>query len=170
MVNSCLKCLENVIKYYSDNYGITTISARIFNISGPGQHGDIVPAIFFKKIKTAIEKGEKKILVGRVNHSRDFTDIRDVVNALWLLSISDLSGVEYVNISSGEPVQIYKLIDTCVELMDASIDIESLSEIDNRNNPVSISGNNKRLIELTGWKRMYSFKQSLMDQLNDYGL
>ncbi len=73
-------------KQYFLSYGFQVLRSRPFNHIGPGQSPHFVVASFAQKI-AEIEKGKREpvLPVGNIDVKRDFTDVRDVVRAYWLI-------------------------------------------------------------------------------------
>ena len=85
--------------FYWMAYGLKTIRARLFNVTGPRKLMDAC-SDFTREI-VEIEKGKREYLpVGNTKTIRDITDIRDALNALLILTEKGRFGQEY-NICSG---------------------------------------------------------------------
>ncbi|MFW9948184.1 MAG: NAD-dependent epimerase/dehydratase family protein [Candidatus Odinarchaeota archaeon] len=98
---------ESYMLVYSQIYGIKTITLRYFNVYGPRQKDSPysgVIAIWLGNIK----RDEDLIIFGDGNNSRDFTYVKDVVQANILASKKDLSG-EIFNIGAGSPITLTEL-------------------------------------------------------------
>ena len=72
---------------YNDAHGISTVRTRAFNHAGPGQSDDYVVSAFARQIAEAEAAGSDSVelVTGNLEPRRDFTDVRDVVRAYWLL-------------------------------------------------------------------------------------
>jgi len=98
---------EDLIKMYSEIYGLESIIFRYFNVYGERQPlmGDYAPVIglFIKQMK----KGEKMTVVGTGNARRDFTHVSDVVEANILAAEKSLlDSYKILNIGSGKNYSI----------------------------------------------------------------
>ncbi len=98
---------EDVARVLALRHGIPMLCARIFNIVGPGQDERHLCGWLASQL-APIARGVRRpeIEVGPLNTTRDFIDVRDVANALYLLSNTGTDGETY-NVASGleTPVQ-----------------------------------------------------------------
>jgi GDP-4-dehydro-6-deoxy-D-mannose reductase len=155
------------LQYYL-SHNIETIRVRPFNQIGPGQSNRFVAPAFASQI-AAIEKGEQEpvLRVGNLVAKRDFTDVRDMVNAYYLVMQQGQPGDVY-NTGSGEAHSIRELLDILLNLTDAPIRVETDPS---RMRPVDvpvIACDNSKINAATGWKPTITFEQSLADVLTDW--
>jgi len=96
---------------------------------------------------------------------RDFTDVRDVANAYWLIIKKGKPGQAY-NICLGKAHSIKYILETLVLLSKVKVDVKV--EADKmRSNDVSLFvGDCTKLKKLTGWKTKIPIEQTLKDLLN----
>ncbi len=155
---------QKLVKIYSESYGVDIVHTRSFNHIGPHQKPDYVISSFAKQIVQQAKKGVSKIelVTGDVNVIRDFSDVRDVVRAYYLLLYKGVSGETY-NVCSGKGYLIKDMID----LFSTIIGEHVLHTTDEKNFRPSehkvIIGSYKKLLEATGWKPEYDIQQSLRD-------
>ncbi len=151
---------------YWNSHRLPTIRARSFNHLGPGQAPDFVASAFARQI-AAIEVGlqEPVLRVGNLDAVRDFTDVRDVVRAYWLLLERGQAGQVY-NVGSGVGRSIRWLLETLLTMTEVPIAVEQdPSRMRPSDVPISVC-DNRRLVETTGWQPAYSLEQSLRDVLD----
>ncbi len=100
---------------YSKLYNLHVVRVRPFNHTGPGQADSFVCSSFAKQF-ALIEKGNKEpvLSVGNLDSARDFCDVRDVVDAYWLLMQNGTAGSVY-NVCAGKPTSIRWILDTLIE-------------------------------------------------------
>ena len=92
---------EMLAKMYVQGYGLDIVMTRSFNHIGPGQRDTfVIPSFIKQMIDIKNNRQENKLFVGNVDVQRDFTDVRDVVDAYLLLLRSAPSGQPF-NVSSG---------------------------------------------------------------------
>jgi GDP-4-dehydro-6-deoxy-D-mannose reductase len=107
------------------------------------------------------------VRVGNLNAERDFTDVRDVVRAYWLLIQQGEAGLCY-NVGSGTSHSIRWLLDTLLELTPASIKVE-LDPMRLRPSDVPRSYcDNRRLKQATGWQPKIDLRTALQDLLDSW--
>jgi UDP-glucose 4-epimerase len=96
---------------FSEVYGLETISLRYFNVFGPRQDPNSAYAAAIPAFVSRMVRGERPIVFGDGEQSRDFCYIENVVNANVLaFQAAKLSG-EVVNIACGERVTINRIIE-----------------------------------------------------------
>ena len=166
-IYAATKATQNMIgKIYTEAYGLDIISVRAFNHIGPKQQPTFVVADFCKQV-TEIEKGiqEPVIKVGTLNVKRDFTDVRDVVNAYALLIEKGRSGETY-NVGSGHAISIEEILNMILSLSDIDIavlvDKEKLRPVDV---PV-IEADIRKIMKDTGWKPLIKLEKTINDTIN----
>ncbi|MBD2867960.1 GDP-mannose 4,6-dehydratase [Paenibacillus arenilitoris] len=154
-------------KQYYDAYKLNIIHVRPFNHIGPNQKDGFVVIDFAKQI-IEIERGlrESTVYTGNLNAYRDFTDVRDIVKAYYLLVSTPMSEYGFnVNVCSGKGVSIKSILEKLANLSRVDIDIM----IDpSKFRPLDIPylvGDNSKLIQLTNWKPSYELEQTLKDIL-----
>lgn len=150
--------------FLADNLKI--IIARPFNHIGPRQSPDFVVSSFAKKI-VEIEKGKRQPVfpVGNLEAKRDFTDVRDMVKAYFLLMEKGKVGEAY-NIGSGVSYKISDILDKMLSLSNIKVSIESDKSLFRPvDNPDLICNYNK-LKNLTGWEPKIKIENTLKDTLD----
>ena len=113
---------ENYCRIFSRIYGLSTVFLRYFNIFGPRQDPFSQYAAVIPNFITKMLKGEKPIIFGDGEQSRDFTFVSNVVEANILASkAQDVSG-EAFNIACGERTTVNSLVNTINEVLNKNID------------------------------------------------
>jgi GDP-mannose 4,6-dehydratase len=103
---------EDMVAYqYWVSYGIKTIRTRMFTHTGP-RRGDVFAMSFFGKQIAAAELGlrEPVVSVGNLQSVRTFCDVRDAVEAYWLLVTKCPPGEVY-NIGGNRTLTIGEALD-----------------------------------------------------------
>ncbi len=99
---------EAYMHAYNHVYGLKTTSLRYFNVFGPKQRDDSpytgVIAIWFNRARN----NQNLIVFGDGEQSRDFTFVKDVVQANILAGEKDTPG-EIFNIGAGNPITLTNL-------------------------------------------------------------
>lgn len=147
-------------------YGMNVVRTRPFNHFGPRQQTGFVVADWAKKI-AQIEKKQTDpvLLVGNLNVTRDFTDVRDIVRAYVMLMEKGLNGEVY-NIGSDTAHKIEDILNKLLVLSDAKITVsvdKTLMRPEDSPNRVCDS---RKFRSLTGWKPEISLEQTLKDTLD----
>jgi nucleoside-diphosphate-sugar epimerase len=107
---------ENYAKVFYDVYGLETVSLRYFNVYGPRQKYGPYSGVISTFINCLLENTPPTIY-GDGEQTRDFVNVKDVVEANMLaLSKREAAG-EVFNISTGEPITVNKLTETLQKIM-----------------------------------------------------
>jgi GDP-4-dehydro-6-deoxy-D-mannose reductase len=159
------KATQNMLgSLYVKSYNMDIIMVRAYNHIGSRQTEQFVVSGFCKQV-AEIEAGLKEpcIYVGNLSAKRDFTDVRDVVNAYSLISQHGKSGETY-DIGSGKAVEIREILDFILELSDADIQVitdeKKLRPID-----IPVIEADITKIRSLGWQPTIELRQSLTDIL-----
>ena len=95
-------------------YGLKTTSLRYFNVYGPRQKDSPYSGVIAIWLG-CILRNENLVIFGDGNHSRDFTYIKDVVDANLLAAQYNAAG-EIVNIGAGSPINMTELAKIMLKL------------------------------------------------------
>lgn len=150
---------------YHLSHGLNTVRVRPFNHIGPRQREQFVAPAFAKQI-AEIEAGLRPpvVYVGNLDVRRDFTDVRDMVRAYWLILQHGHPGDVY-NIGAGVAHSIRHLLDILLSMSHVPIRIEpDQARFRPSDVPVSVCDATK-LRALTGWCPAIPLEQSLRDIL-----
>ncbi len=152
---------EHLVRFYERCHGISSIILRPFNHIGPRQSDRFVCASFAKQV-VAIERGKAApvIRVGNLDPVRDFTDVRDMVEAYRLAAEHCRPGSLH-NIASGVGISIADLLDRLLALVDARVEV---SPDPGRIRPTEIPvliGDPASFVEVTGWQRRFDLTETL---------
>ena len=109
---------------FAERYNMHTMTARPDNHTGPGQSELFVTASFARQIaEIALKLSPPLMRVGNLDNLRNFTDVRDVVQAYRLILERGKSGQAY-NIASGKPARIRYVLDTLCRIANVHPEIK----------------------------------------------
>ena len=153
---------------YHHSHGIQAVRVRPFNHIGPGQREMFVASSFAKQI-AEIEAGLRPPVLrhGNLDARRDFTDVRDVVRAYWLLINQGQPGDVY-NVGSGRAISIQQLLDTLLGMSTTPIRTEIDPERMRPSDIPVIVCDPSKLHRRTGWRADIPLEQTLADILNEW--
>lgn len=103
-------------------YGLQTVCLRYFNVFGPrqdphGAYAAVIPAFVSRMLK-----GERPVIFGDGEHSRDFCYIDNVVDAnMRGAEVEEVHG-EVVNVACGERTTLNAIVKDLNELLGTSLD------------------------------------------------
>jgi nucleoside-diphosphate-sugar epimerase len=98
---------EAYMQVYHQVYGLKTISLRYFNVFGPRQKDSTYSGVIAIWLGNII-RNEDLTIFGDGKNSRDFTYIKDVIQANLLAAKQNVSG-EIFNIGAGSPISLTDL-------------------------------------------------------------
>lgn len=98
---------ETIVLHWSQVYKLSAISLRLFNVYGlrartSGTYGAVFGVFLAQK-----KAGMPLTIVGDGNQTRDFTNVKDVVEAMYLALLSDKQGI--YNVGTGNPVSVNEI-------------------------------------------------------------
>ena len=150
------------------SHQLPTIRARSFNHVGPGQSDDFAASAFARQI-AEIEVGLRPpiVTVGNLEAARDFTDVRDVVRAYWLLMLHGEAGQVY-NVGSSVARSVRWLLETLLTLTPVQVEVKiDPTRLRPSDVPLSVC-DNRRLVQATGWQPHFDLERSLQDLLDGW--
>lgn len=142
------------------------ISARPFNHTGPGQSPNFVLSSIAQQF-AEIEAGLRgpKLELGNIEVKRDFSDVRDVVRAYWLLLEKGRPGEVY-NVCSGRLVDLHDAIKIFCQLVSAEVTIETDATKVRSNDAEVMWGDQSKICGGTGWSAQIPLAKTLEDLLD----
>lgn len=153
---------ELTCRLWSDVYQFSTVCLRYFNVYGSRMdpHGPYALAVgnFLEKRKS----GQPLVIFGDGTHSRDFTNVVDVVRANLLASESEKVGKgEVMNIGAGRNVNVNDLA--------AMVGGEIVREPE-RLEPAHALADNRKARELLGWQPTVSLEEGIAALKKEMGI
>jgi GDP-4-dehydro-6-deoxy-D-mannose reductase len=152
--------------FYADAHGMRVVRTRAFNHAGPGQSDAYVVAAFARQIAEAERAGAPELVIGTGNLEprRDFTDVRDVVRAYWLLAERGEPGI--FNVCSGVSVRVADILARLAALTELRIEQRTDPARLRKHEVMDIRGSHDRLTQATGWQPEIALDQTLADTLD----
>lgn len=152
---------EEVCKFYSDQFGMSVVILRPFNVYGPGQGENfLIPLI----IKQALEGNE--IRLKELTSRRDWVYIDDLVDAL-VLSMEQSSGLKVYNIGSGHSVSVKEVIDTIQKIIGSAKPVVSES-VQRKNEIEDTVADITHAAEGFNWRPKTSFEEGIKKTIEAY--
>jgi nucleoside-diphosphate-sugar epimerase len=101
---------EYYCQVFTRVYGLETVSLRYFNVFGPRQDpGSQYSGVISRFIDTLL-RGQRPVIYGDGEQSRDFTYIENVVNANILASETQKGLGQVINVGNGERTTLNELL------------------------------------------------------------
>ncbi len=166
-IYAATKAAQNMIgKIYAQAYGMDIVMVRAFNHIGTDQDPIFVVADFCKQVAMIEAKQHPAVMkVGNLKAKRDFTDVRDVVQAYLLLMEKGKSG-EIYNVGSGHAISIEELLNMILSLSDVKIEVTN-DEAKMRPSDIPIiEADVSKLHDSTQWTVTIPLMQTLRETLD----
>lgn len=149
------------------NYGLDIVMTRSFNHIGPYQDTRFVVPSFIKQLVEISQNKKSDMTVGNINISRDFTDVRDVVNAYYKILHQGKTGEVY-NVCSGKKTKLKDIITLTESCLGIKAAITVDSSLLRKNDSKIIFGDNSKLKNELSWSPQYSIKDTIKDIIQSY--
>ena len=114
---------EYYCQVFTRTYKFETICLRYFNVFGPRQDPSSPYSGVVSRFMDALMKGERPVIYGDGEQTRDFTYISNAIDANMLAAEADKGIGEAINIANGEQVAINRLFELVRQIAGRS-DIE----------------------------------------------
>lgn len=157
-----------LVPLYWQRYQLPVVEARPFNHIGPRQAlGFVVPDFASQLAGIRLGQRPNQLTVGNLEAMRDFTDVRDVVQAYMLLAEQGRPGEAYL-ICSGKPVKIETILQNLIEIAEVEVSVEQDPERMRPSDTPCLYGSCAKLQAQTGWQPRISLERSLADILEEW--
>jgi UDP-glucose 4-epimerase len=117
---------EAYMRAYARGFGLETVCLRYFNVFGPrqdpaGAYAAVIPAFVSRMLR-----GERPVVYGDGEQSRDFCYIDNVCNANWLAAHAPAEGCsgKAMNIACGERISLNEILALLRELLGSDIEAD----------------------------------------------
>ena len=153
---------EHYAKVFQEIYGLQTVSLRYFNVFGPRQDPSSQYSGVISRFISALIAGQRPIIYGDGEQTRDFVYVKDVVKANILAS---RSGTGIYNIASGKSTSLNSLAVIIAKIIGKDVDLryEAARPGDIRHSLADI-GRARGL----GYFPDYSIEEGLKETINWY--
>ena len=148
---------------------MTIMTTRMFTHTGP-RRGDVFSESTFAKQIAMIEAGlqEPKIYVGNLDSLRTYADVRDAVNAYYMLVTNNPKSGEYYNIGGQYTCTIKDMLHHLISLSPLKNQIK-VEEDPERLRPIDADlqvPDTTKFEKHTGWKPEIPFEKTMQDLLD----
>jgi nucleoside-diphosphate-sugar epimerase len=150
---------EEYCRIFCPLYGLETVSLRYFNVFGPRQSHLSEYAAVIPRFIEALLNGQQPIVYGDGGQSRDFTFVRDVVNANLLAAAVPGIGGEVLNVACNRGYSLLDLIGELKAITQSTTEprFEEARQGDIRHSMADIGRARERL----GFEPSWSFRKGL---------
>ncbi len=153
-------------RQYRDTEGLNVVRVRAFNHVGPGQDPRFVLPNVARQIAQAEHDGHEtvEVHVGNLDTRRDFTDVRDMVRAYWMLMQHGDPDATYLA-CSGASRPVRELIEGLAPHARIPVTFVSDAGLRRSGEQPDLYGSPERLRADTGWSPEIPLETTLADTL-----
>jgi len=161
--------VEAVASVYAA-HGLDVITARPFNLLGPGQGADFVAGRFAQQmVQIAAGRAEPVIETGPLEPVRDFTDVRDAVRG-YVALLEGRTGPGPFNVCSGIPRSVGDMLREMVALAGVNA---AIRQRPGAGTPPGLDvpyqcGSRAAIGKAVGWEPEVAWRETLLDMLEDW--
>jgi UDP-glucose 4-epimerase len=102
---------EHYCAAFNKVYGLQTVALRYFNVYGPRQSPDGPYAAVIPRFIQALVSGERPVIHGDGQQTRDFTFVADAVRANLRAAAAPAAAGNVYNIAGGKRISLLELVD-----------------------------------------------------------
>ena len=152
---------------YCMSYGVNTVITRAFNHCGPRRGKVFITSKIAFGIADMIVNNAKPVLtLGNLEAIRDFTDVRDIVRAYWMLANNGKHYGETYNIGTGIGYSIKELVKLYKDISKVNFTVEQNLEFMRPSDVPLLLCDATKTRETTGWQPTIPFWTTLSDLLD----
>lgn len=115
-------CMEQISRMYHLQYDLDVVGLRFMSVYGPREDHKSNFANLVSQFIWAVEAGEAPVVYGDGEQTRDFTNVRDIAQAIWrAVEYREALGSTVFNVGTGQSTTVNSLIEVLSEAMKRSI-------------------------------------------------
>ncbi|PYV90136.1 MAG: LPS biosynthesis protein WbpP [Acidobacteria bacterium] len=113
---------EEYCQLFSSLYGLETVSLRYFNVFGPRQDPNSQYSGVLSRFITAMLSGQRPVIFGDGEQSRDFTYVSNVVQANLLACHSSKAIGKVFNVACGDRITLNRVVEILNRLLGSHLE------------------------------------------------
>lgn len=153
---------ELACRVWSEVYGLETVSLRYFNVYGPRLDPNGAYALVIGKFLKQRKNNEPMTITGDGEQTRDFTHVRDIVQAnILAMKSSNVGKGEVINIGAGRNVSINEL----TKMIGGPT-----AYVPPRLEPKHTRADNAKAKELLGWQPTITLEDGIAELKKEFGI
>lgn len=154
---------DRLAESFYRSFDLPVTIVRPFNTYGPRQSARaVIPTIILQLLS-----GKKEIKLGSLSPTRDFNYVKDTVNGFISIYESNKTIGQEINIATQKEISIGELAKELIRQIDpeAQIICDEQRLRPGKSEVNRLLGCNKKIMELTDWKPLYSFEEGLTETI-----
>lgn len=152
---------EKLLARFGGETGTRCVTARLFNVIGKRETNPHIVPELIRQLKS----GATSLSLGKLDSTRDYTDVVDVADALALLLLRPNLRETVFNVGSGRGVSVTELVSACElilgQRLTVAVDAKRLRDNDRNELIADVS----LLKRTTGWSPSRSTEETLANLL-----
>ena len=153
---------EQIAWLYNNSYGVPSIITRGFNHEGPRRGIQFVTSVVHRQIVEVLTNQRDNIIIGNPNAIRDFTHVKDTVNAYILVS-EKKKYAEPFNVCSGKGITIADYVELSKKIFNISAKVFVDQDRMRPSEVPLLIGKNDKIVKEIGWYPV----RSIIDIIKD---
>ena len=141
-------------------YGLETVSLRYFNVFGPRQNPSSMYSGVISRFIDALMKGDRPVIYGDGEQSRDFTYIDNVVDANIKAAQSPRAAGNVINTANGERISLNELLKVLQSISDRD-DLKADHQPERKGDVKHSQADNSKALELLGYEKLVGLEEGL---------
>jgi UDP-glucose 4-epimerase len=150
---------EHYLRIYAKQFGLNTVSLRLFNIYGPGQNLDNLQQGMTSIYLSQAVRGKHVHVKGSKDRFRDLVYIDDTVEAFITVLSDKFKGYNTYNICTGKATTVEKVVNEIRKNL--SFDISVKYEGSTPGDIFGYTGSPSKFMSESSWKPITNFKDGV---------
>lgn len=152
---------EDLVALFGERTGVDTVSARLFNVYGPGEtNPHLVPAILEQ-----LEDGNRTVELGNLTPKRDYVHVRDVSRALRRLLDHADDAPATLNVGTGHAHSVREVVEAVSRALGEDITVVQDEDRVRESDRPHLQADVQRIQAVTGWTPSVDFVAGLSELL-----
>ena len=155
---------DRLAESFYRSFDLPVTIVRPFNTYGPRQSARaVIPTII-----TQLVAGKEEIKLGSLHPTRDFNYVKDTVKGFVSILKSDKTVGEEINIATQREISIEELANELIRQINpnARVVSDDIRKRPDKSEVERLLGSNKKIMELTDWKPMYTFEEGIKETID----
>jgi len=149
-------CMEQVARMYHLQHHLDVVGLRFMSVYGPCEEHKSNFANLVSQFIWAIEAGQAPVVYGDGNQTRDFTNVRDIAQAIRrIIEHRFPLSCQVFNVGTGQPTSVNSLIGILSELLERPVQPEYIP------NPVQVGYVRQQICNMDRIRRTVGYRPAV---------
>jgi UDP-glucose 4-epimerase len=160
---------EDLCRLYNREMGVTTVSARLFNVYGLNETNPHLIPVIIEQIDDNVEHRfadtVSNIKLGNMSSRRDFVHVHDVADAI-IAMLERADGYQTYNVGTGTTHSAREVAELIVDSLDGDVEIVQDQERVRKGDRPHLEADVTKIATELGWEPTVDLKSGLVELLN----